>query len=1155
MKIYYDSFQRPEPSKIYLATPYHKILCVLNGIEEESASLKENLNNAYDLSFDVDRFIIDEEGNQIESNGYNWIQHLMRLYVENIGWFICSPPVVSNDGLKEVKTINATSCEIEMVQHDIKNLKINCGTTDSYEMLVEGNVDVVDGNVEFAKNPILFCNKDNPELSLLHILLKVTGLHDWTIGYIDDIPKEYKSYENGELITTYTALSNEKGTFDIETQDLYSFITQDMAKYFNCVFIFDIKNLTINAYRPENIGKNTNINIGFRNIQNSNDITIDENNIFTSYTVTGSDELGITYVNGGINEIENLDYFLNEKYLSQDVITKYKLWRDDVELKRPEYIEITRLYNAQLDVITELKNRLPLDDCATDWSTFSDEKLKEAHLNYLAQLKGYESYYVDENNEFDEEALINSVDYTEYCQIKDNILPSILTEYFNRYINYSDEELLTDNLFFEHEIDSLKKKYTNDNNIFNEDVLVKSEDGVLYKHYTDLYELILREISDREHGISKEPSEYEDNYKTKWDLYGLDELQVKLDEYKNIIEVAKKGKYDIPYTEESGHTEDYHNALYNKYLDALNQLNPDYDGSCQLFYNLRQNEIDEANTILEEYSQGRKVYAENMDKKTWKNGETSFTTTDLAELSKLYVDNTYTNENMFLVSSDTAVTAIDEQLKLFEAAKDDLSIASQPQFTYATHLDNFLAQYEYRDYTNNLNLGDFVWLGVRDDYVVKLRVISISYNPLLMDNNLQIEFSNMIRSRAKRDDFTYLLGNTTGRGKSSSTGSGGDYVQNEGIGLTSGLINKLLANGSFKNTVNQWIEDGMAINGNNIIAGSGGSGGEISIEQLNSKMIKVVDIIGENAFFEYLQTKLISTDKIVADSGSFTDLDALVAKIDNLLAGNMVAELGHIIELTAQNVNIDEAVIRELIAAKISVDMLQAGTISTDQFKVASDDGGMEIVGNTMQFKDSNGNVRIQIGRDANNEFTFTLYNAEGTGVLIDDTGIHESAISDGLIVNDMVSDGTLGKEKFNFNIIEGDENGNLDAGKVIINGQGIDAEFTSIRTEINEVSQAVDANSYSIYVISSAGSAFSYGNIDTLLSAHVLYKGTDVTDKFDDSCFIWTRRSADTSGDTYWNEQHFTGTKQLRITRADVFRSASFGCTFSYNGTVLAST
>ena len=125
MKIYYDDFQRPEPSKVYLCTPTHKILCPLNGVQEDSFSLKENLNNAYEISFDVDRFIINEEGKQVESNGYEWIQLMMRLYVDNIGWFICSPPSVSNDGLKEIKTVNASSCEIEMVQHDLKNLKIN----------------------------------------------------------------------------------------------------------------------------------------------------------------------------------------------------------------------------------------------------------------------------------------------------------------------------------------------------------------------------------------------------------------------------------------------------------------------------------------------------------------------------------------------------------------------------------------------------------------------------------------------------------------------------------------------------------------------------------------------------------------------------------------------------------------------------------------------------------------------------------------------------------------------------------------------------------------------------------------------------------------------------------------------------------------------
>ena len=994
MKIYYDGFQRPEPSKIYLATPYHKILCALNGVVENTASITENLNNAYELTVDVDRFILNDEGEQIESNGYNWIQHLMRLYVDNIGWFICSPPSVTNDGVHEVKTVNATSCEIEMVQHDVTNLKINCGTTDSYEMLVKDNVEIID-DVEFAKQHITFCNKGNPELSLLHILLKVANLHGWTIGHIDNIPKEYKNYVNGELVTTYTALSDEKGTFDISSQDLYSLLTQDLAQYFNCVFIFDIKNLTINAYRPENIGKNTNINIGFRNLQNSNSISIDENNIFTTYTVSGSDDLGITYVNGGSNKLENIEYFLNEKYLSAEVIDKYKLWQQDLENNRVKYIEQTRLYNAQLDVITELKNRLPLDDCSTDWSTFPDEKLIETLANYEAQLKGYESFYVDENGEFDEEALKASVDANDYYQIKDVILPSIQIELDNR------------------ELDP-----------------------------------------------SVDPTEYIDSYKTDWKLYGLDELQVKLDEYKNIIEVAKKGKYDVPYSEDSGHTKDYHETVYAKYLDAINQLDKSFEGSCQSFYIIRQNEINEANTVLEEYDALRKSFAKQMDKETWTNNETSFTPNDLAEISKIYVDNTYSNENMFLVTADTAVTAIDEQLKLLEAAKEDLSSASQPQFTYTTNVDNFIAQYEYKDYTSNLNLGDFVWLGVRDDYVVKLRVISISYNPLVMDNDLQLEFSNMIRSRAKRDDFTYLLGNTSGKGKASSSGSGGDYVSNEGTGLTSGLIAKLLANGSFKNTVNQWIEDGMAINGNNIIIGSGGSGGNgnITIEQLNAKMLQVVDIVGENAFFEYLQSKLISTDKIVANSGVFDDLEALVAKIDNLIAGNISTEDFHALNLTVDNAIIDDAVIRDLIAAKITVDMLTASSIDTEKFNISSKDGGLMIVGNTMQFSDKDGNVRIQIGRDANNDFTFTIYNSDGSGVLIDDTGIHESAISEGLIRNEMIAAGTISKDKIGFPIVETDENGKVSITEILDgNGQPFGISYTEMKTTISELGDKLD--------------------------------------------------------------------------------------------------
>ena len=85
----------------------------------------------------------------------------------------------------------------------------------------------------------------------------------------------------------------------------------------------------------------------------------------------------------------------------------------------------TRKYNEQLKIISELHDRVPLDDCSTDWSAFPDDRLLEAQANYQAQLKGYESFYVDENGDFDIEALDASSDANDYYQIRDVILPSI----------------------------------------------------------------------------------------------------------------------------------------------------------------------------------------------------------------------------------------------------------------------------------------------------------------------------------------------------------------------------------------------------------------------------------------------------------------------------------------------------------------------------------------------------------------------------------------------------------------------------------------------------------------------------------------------------------------------------------------------------------
>lgn len=969
MNIVFNRYNEPIQGHVYLGTPNGKILCAINGIEESTFQLTSKFNNTFELTFDLNENILIQDGKGlsklVHSNVYDLVGWLMRVYVENVGWFIMEHPKITDDGMKQTKTITCQSAEIEMQQHDLKNFKINQGTTDSYEMLADNNVEKID-DVEFAKEQIKFHNPKNPQLSLIDLALKAAGMKGWSVGEIDSTPKTYRTYKDGKYVETTTLLSNEIGAFDVESQDLYSFFTQDMAKYFQCVFVFDFLHMKISAYHPENYGKSTNVNINFRNLQQSQEITVDDSTLFTRYYVQGADDLGITYVNFGSNYIENIDYYLNEKYFSPLLIIKYKLWKEDYEEARILYIEAIRQYNEQMKVVTELYDRVPLDDCSTDWSTFTDDELKEAQANYQAQLKGYEQFYVDDDGNFDETALKNSSDANDYYQIKDVILPSIQIEMDNRQLPTDDDN-----------------------------------------------------------------ADYVDSYKTNWKLYGLDELKVKLQEYKNTIETCKKGGYDQPYTEDSSHTKDVHDTMYAKYLDAQNQLDSNYVGGCQEAYDQRQSEIDAANEILNSYNKTRTDLVKQVSKETWSGvvaadnsgyildeagnyitdeagrriycdtQKLQFTERDLTELSKVYYDGDYSNENMFLTDSDDQVSAIDEQLKLLDAAIDDLYIASHPQYQFTTSLDNFLALADYEDYIKNINQGDYLWLTV-DNKVVKLRVVEIQYNPLIADNSIQITFSNMIQGRSSRNDLSYVLNTPSNASKSSASGSSNNFLNNEGITLTAGLIQKLISNGAFKNGVSQII--------NNEFAGML-AGGSISLKELNAKIIKVTDLYGENGYFEYLQAKLITAGRVVADSADFKELSALAATIKSAIIGASSTETGIVINLTTENATMSEAMIKDLIAKYITVNELKAGDIYTNKIKILSENGTLRIQDNTFSIYDEDGNVVVQLGEDKNGNYGLIISDSKGS-VLLDSQGLHEGIVPDDFIKTDMIADGQITESK-----------------------------------------------------------------------------------------------------------------------------------------------
>ena len=400
----YDIYGRTEPSIIYLAKPGKRLYCALGGIDTSTVSLSLKTNNTAELTFTVDKYI-----NNTVTDGYEELDELMELYCDGIWFKIVDPPTINNDGLRETKEITAESYEIMLTQYKLKNFKINMGEEDSYEMMYQATHDTN----KFYQ--IKFYDSENEDLSFLHLVLKHADVPGWHIGYVDNITPD----DDGKL------LPNNICNFEVDDQNVYAFLTQEAAQAYKCVFEFDTVNMTINVYRPDSLGKDTNVVLGFRNIQNSITISRDEN-LVTQFYVEGLDDYNIDAVNFGDSVITDLSYFVCEPYMDTSLQEKYNAWQSYRESRREEFINLSKEYNKNLEVLTELMNRVPIDTAQTNWFGKKVEDLKDAYNANMAIIKGLEALYVDDKKNFDLEALKKSHDWPLYESIMNYTLPSIV---------------------------------------------------------------------------------------------------------------------------------------------------------------------------------------------------------------------------------------------------------------------------------------------------------------------------------------------------------------------------------------------------------------------------------------------------------------------------------------------------------------------------------------------------------------------------------------------------------------------------------------------------------------------------------------------------------------------------------------------------------
>ncbi|MEG1288564.1 MAG: hypothetical protein RSD29_04385, partial [Bacilli bacterium] len=331
-----------------------------------------------------------------------------------------------------------------------------------------------------------------------------------------------------------------------------------------------------------------------------------------------------------------------------------------------------------------------------------------------------------------------------------------------------------------------------------------------------------------------------------------------------------------------------------------------------------------------------------------------------------------------------------------------------------------------------------------------------------------------------------------------------------------------------------------------------------NITELNNSKANIIDLNATNAEIGKLKTidlKAINADinNLKVDKANIADLAATnadikvikgdTADIKTIINGNISSINVQAGGITSESLTIANGFIKDAMISNLDVSKLRAGNISTNKFKIQSDDGGMEFVGSTQQFKDKDGNVRIQMGKDVSGEFNFIIKGKDGKTTLIDETGVKENAIADGLIKKDMIEDKAVDGKKINIeSMVEELNNDNsslIKSSKVLLDktGQSLEVAFNSMKTTIEE------NITFNIIIKSSNGTVFKNSNIQTILSAIVYYGTRDVTDTIDESRFIWTRISNDNSGDLIWNKKYSKGAKKINITKEDVYQRALFRC------------
>ena len=315
---------------------YTLILCKMNGkkmgmIPYTSVEIKRGIKTVSELSFTVSKYYGEDNKLNIL---YDELKTERFIYLDEDECYVIKSISEQNE---KIKTVTAYSREKKLfkITAEFEDISITLKTPYAD---IEG------------------C------FSLDELLYDATG---WHIGYVS--PKVlYKSNEtilnNITKETEATLTTEEKLRYqESVSTNWYDYINNDISEQFECFPVFNSYDKTIDLYSDEELGNDPNLILSYDNYLKSIECVSDTEDIITKLTLSGNDDLTIGEVNpSGDTYVENFSYFIENKEMSDSLITALELYYKMVKIRAVEWDRLREEKAEKESVMTAKKTELLL---------------------------------------------------------------------------------------------------------------------------------------------------------------------------------------------------------------------------------------------------------------------------------------------------------------------------------------------------------------------------------------------------------------------------------------------------------------------------------------------------------------------------------------------------------------------------------------------------------------------------------------------------------------------------------------------------------------------------------------------------------------------------------------------------------------------------